>query len=213
MRGRLVVSAVLVATGVGACNVVGPAIMLAHGEAKTPAAFTLPAKMTGVVFVDDRRSFLPRRNLRLVIAESATQRLLENKALTTMVEARAALGASAGDQPGQLLEIVALGQAVNADLVIYATVDGFSLTPDRVTYSPAAKVRVKVIQSRDNKGRLWPEDLRGESLVVDLGAEARDAPTTPAGLVEAENRLGAEIGRRIAELFYEHETYRKISDR
>jgi hypothetical protein len=195
------------------CNIVAPVGYIVHGPEKTPALYTIPKDATVVVFVDDRQSFLPRRTLRQIIAESATKRLLESGSLTKMVEPRAALAASAGDQPGQLTEIVTIGKAAQADIVIYATVDAFSLTPDGQTFAPFAKVRVKVVEAANAQGRLWPDDLRGHSLLVSQGEAPKDLPRSPAALVAAENSLGDEIGRSVAEMFYSHERHRKISDR
>lgn len=188
-----------------ACNIVGPALYVAHGPDKVKALFELPKERTAVVFVDDRQSYLPRRTLRQVIADQATKDLLGAKVVTKMVEPRGVLAASTADQPGFPTDIITLGKSVGADLVVYVTVDGFSLSPDRQSYNPSARVRVKVVDGVDEKGRVWPEDLRGHPLDVIMGERAGAMPDSPATIIAAEDRLGAEVGQRVAELFYSHE--------
>jgi len=195
------------------CNILGPAGYILHGPERTPEAFVLPKERTAVVFVDDRQSYLPRRSLRMTIADTATRRLLDAKVVTAMVDSQSALAASTADQPGSLTDIITLGKSVGADLIIYATVDGFSLSPDRQAYNPTARVRVKVVDGQGGKGRVWPEDLRGQVVTAGFGERAAQVPDSPSTIVAAEDRLGAEIGRCIAELFYSHEAARSLSDR
>lgn len=188
-----------------ACNIIGPALYVAHGPDKVKALFELPKERTVVVFVDDRQSYLPRRTLRQIIADQSTHDLLGAKVVEKMIEPRGVLAASTADQPGFPTDIVTLGKSVGADLVIYVTVDGFSLSPDRQSYNPSARVRVKVVDGVNEKGRVWPDDLRGYPLDVIMGERAGAMPDSPATIIAAEDRLGAEVGRRVAELFYSHE--------
>lgn len=197
----------------GACNILGPALYFAHGPEKAPAQFTLPKERPVVVFVDDRANYLPRRSLRLIIASQAGDHLLKAGAVKLLIEPRAAVTASTSEQPGQPLDIVTLGKSVQADVVVYAIVDGFRLSPDGQTFAPAASVRVKVIDVHDPNARVWPAKPEGETVAVQPMESVKDVPRSPAALAAAEERLAAEVGRNIAELFYEHEARRSLSDR
>lgn len=211
--GRSVWAAgVAAAVVLGGCNVVGPALMIAHGPDKTAAVHELERDVATVVFVSDPQSFLPRRSLRQGIADEASRWLLDSGTLTKVIEARAALAASTADQPGQPMDIVSLGKSVKADVVVYVMVDSFTLAgPDR-TYTPSARVRVKVIDTRGDKGRVWPETTSGYAVAVTPPPDASGGPTSLAGAVSAEAKLGAEVGRQVAELFYSHETKRHVKE-
>lgn len=212
MRTALSTLAFLVLLCAG-CNVVGPAVMLAHGPEKTPAQFQLPEGRPVVVFIDDRSSYLPRRSLRQVIATEAGDRLLNHGGVKALIEPRAALAAVTAEQPGVPMDIVTLGKSVQAEIVVYATVTAFTISPDRASYLPSAQLRVKVIDVNHPKARIWPDDPAGHTLTVQPDVTAKELPRSPAALSAAEERLGVEVGRRLAELFYSHETYRAISDR
>lgn len=191
------------------CNIVAPAFYLIHGPEKTPAAYTLDRKRTTIIFVDDQNSILKRRNLRLEIASSATETIQREKLVDDMLDGRAAIIAATRDRDGEPMSVTEIGRATKADIVIHVIVDGFTLSVDGVAYTPAASVRVKIIDAKEDN-RLWPPAAldKGAPVNVNLFEKAQNPPTTSGAIAQAENELASEIGKAVAELFYEHEVRR-----
>ncbi|MFN0133001.1 MAG: hypothetical protein ACKVW3_10825 [Phycisphaerales bacterium] len=208
MLARLLCLSVLLLAG---CNIVAPAYYFIHGPEKTPAAYTIPPKSKATVFIDDRSNVLPRIALRDAIGRQTQQVLLKQRALTDMVDAMSTRQtATAKDRAGSPLSITELGRAVGADVVIYATVDQFALTQDGESLSPVASLRVKVVDATNDK-RSWPEDPRGQSLVIRPKASAAAPPRGAGARLKAEEELAVLVGQRLAELFYKHETPKGVS--
>lgn len=195
------------------CNIAGPAFLAVHGPPKTPASFTLPAERPTIVFIDDRGNYLPRRNLREIAATACGQLLLDNGAVKKVIESKAALAASTGERPGEPTDLVTLTKSCHAEVMIYATVDNFAMSSDGgATFSPTTTVRVKVIDALAGNPRIWPAEQEGKSIVVTRPMPAGSVPKTSGEVIAAEEGLAKELGRSLAELFYDHETQRSLSD-
>jgi hypothetical protein len=188
------------------CNIVGPVVAIVHGPPKVAPAYRLDRKRTTVVFIDDRGNLMPRRALVVHAAKAAQDALLERRVLEDMISADSALAVvAAADASGKLIDIPEIGRRLGADVVIYAVVDRFSLTPDGVVYQPTAVVRVKVIDVAEEK-RLWPEEKReGQTLTLVVPPRTEPLPSTTSGVQHAELDAADLLGRAIAQLFYEHE--------
>jgi hypothetical protein len=202
--------------GLGAlagCNIVGPAFYLIHGPEKTTRLYTLDKERTAVVFIDDRANRVPRRATRVVMGEAVEKVLLGERAVKDMVSTQSALAAAGKDVGGRPVSIAEIGQAVQAAVVIYATVDDFHLTPDGQTFSPGASLRVKVVDAAKDQ-RLWPEERPdGYPVVVRLSPRTADLPGSTAERFAAEDELARQCGREIAWLFVTHETPKGIKAR
>jgi hypothetical protein len=194
------------------CNILGPAMVLAHGPAKTPARHILEKDRPTVVFVDDRSNVLPRRAIRQQIAEAAQDALLKKGALTNVIHASAAMAAATREPSGRPMDIVSLGKAASADVVIYVTVDSYSLTPDGQTYLPEARFHVKVLDITRQTPRVWPPEQAGCPVAASLNTRSAVPPRGVAEQTTALNQLAARSGLIIAQLFYEHETNEHIRD-
>jgi hypothetical protein len=199
----------LAALAAGGCNIVGPVAYFIHGPAKSKKLYELDSKKPTVIFIDDRQNRIPRRALRLAIAEQAQDILLEKKVLEDMISANSALLAAAGDKHTAPQPISEIGRAIEADIVIFATVDSFTLSPNGQVYAPQAQLRIKVISVADDT-RLWPEDPMGHPIRVQARAEAKEHPSSVAARHKAEDDLARQIGIALAQLFYDHETPRGI---
>jgi hypothetical protein len=186
------------------CNIVGPAYYFIHGPEKTKKLYALDKEKSTVVFIDDRENRVPRRTLRLSMAQQTENTLLKQKVLKDMVSANSALTAAGGDRHAKPIPVAEIGKAVQADIVIFAAVDLFTLTPDGNTYAPEARLRVKVISAADDK-RLWPDDPAGYPLRVRLRPEAKDLPTSVSARYAAEDELAKRAGLELAWLFFNHE--------
>lgn len=183
------------------CNVVGAAFYVVHGPEKVKKEFELEKERATVVFVDDLNSTLPRRALRQTLADQVQGELLAKKALVDMIDARSALNAAVREKPDEPMRIVDLGRAVQADVVIYVSVDAFTLSEDGQSFAPAAALRVMVTDVRADK-RVWPADPMGRELLVRMPLSPGEMPRTQSALVEAENRLAQYAGSAVAQLFY-----------
>lgn len=196
------------------CNIVGPAYVLIAGPEKNSAAYELPKDRPAVVFVDDRLNRLDRRSLRNVIAAKATEELLKSGAVKTVIDPKAALVRVSGEAADAPTDIASLGASVGAEVIIYATVDEFTLSPDQSTFQPTATVRVKVIDCVNKPARLFPTEDKenGQALTVTLPYKQGQAPKNGGEYNLAQDRLAGELGERIAKLFFKHEVKDRVSE-
>jgi hypothetical protein len=187
----------------GACNIVGPLFVLAHGPEKAPAEYKLDREKKTVVFVDDRTNLVSRRSTRLKISAAAELQLAGQGVVKEVIRSQAIVSAASQDSHAEPKSIAELGIAVGADVVIYATVDFFGLSPDGATFQPTAQFRVKVIDTLTGE-RLWPESREGHPLLVQMNVRTEQYPQSSGELLEREAVLAEWSGERLAELFYEH---------
>jgi len=186
------------------CNVITPVAYAIHGPGKVEPQFTLEENARTVVFVDDPSSRITQRRLRYAIAKRTTDELLQKRILVDMVDPRGILTAASNEQYGEQMSISELGESVDADIVIYAVVTDFSLSPEVGAYLPRATMRVKIIDTRDSS-RVWPTDERGHSINVQIPQRPGTGPMSTGERVEIENELAQRAGLGLAQLFYKHE--------
>lgn len=203
LRRAVLLAGVFGATLVGGCNIVAPAYYFIHGPEKTKKVCTLDKTKTTVVFIDDRANFVPRRALRITMGEEAEKSLLKAKVVKDMVSSQSALGAAGTDRSDKPVSVTEIGEAVKAQIVIYATVDAFTISPDGTTLAPTAKLRVRVVDVATDT-RLWPEDPRGYSMVTRPPAKAQPVPTSTSARYQNEDELAKAVGVDLAYLFYDH---------
>jgi hypothetical protein len=211
---RAVLSAAALTTlTIAGCNFLGPAAYFIAGPAKTKAVYTLDPKRATVVFVDDRSNKVSRRATRMVIAQEAEKLLAGEKVVKELISTQSA-ALAAGQDKEKPTPISEIGRSVSAEVVIYATVDQFTLTPDGQRFAPIAQLRVKVVDAIADK-RLWPEDPNGAIVRVQLAPKTADLPTNTTARFTAEDELARQAGREIAWLFFDHlpeKTYKGPSD-
>ncbi len=189
------------------CNVLGPIFLMVHGPEKQPRQYALDPKRSVVVFVDDRSNVLPRRSLRQMIGEAAQKQLIASGEVQNVIDCRGALAAAARDKFDQPQSIVDIARSVQAEILIYASIEQFTLSADGQSMSPEASVWVKVIDAVSEK-RLWPEDEKsGKRIAIHPQFEQGFVPKSQADVAKAENAVAERLGIAIAQLFYEHEQY------
>jgi hypothetical protein len=197
------------ATGAG-CNILGPIMMVASGPPTAPAAFTIPEGKSAVIIIDDPANRVPQRSLREVIGRTAEQDMLERKAAKDMIQSGQALAVLARERFGQKQTIDALGRSLKADIVIYATVDVFTLTDDGQTFAPRSAMRVKVVDSATGD-RLYPPESVTEwhPIAVRLPPQAIESPVGQSGAtgmqMQAFQDLAGLTGVALGRMFYKHE--------
>jgi hypothetical protein len=211
-------SAALLLAGVSClasgCNIAGPALWFVSDD-RDPALYKLDPKRTAVVFIDDRSSVLPARILRDRISKGAEKQILEQKLLDVdLVSSDSLQQVVAGERFSKPRSIAEVGKAVQADQVIYATVDSFTLSPDGSQHAPTATIRVKVIDSKRDV-RVFPADESpgtgggkdaAYTLVVPEKVRATGLPHSTAEIMKEQQELADEVGRRLGQLFYKHST-------
>jgi hypothetical protein len=200
-----VVLAGAAALAVAGCNIVGPLGYLVAGDPKVKPQFTLQRDKKTVVFVDDRASVLPNRSTRERMAKAAETTLASSKVVQRelVIDSARLLPVITGERFGKPAGIVEVGESVGADVVVYATVDQFSLSPDGAQFAPLASMRVKVLSVADRK-RLFPTGDQ-EWARVDIAPEVRTQtpPRTLGERAQAERELADKAGRAVARLFVE----------
>lgn len=194
----------LVALAPAGCNIAGPASFLVLGPEKVPKVFDLDAEKRTVVFIDDRVPYT-NRTVRREIGRAADRALLDEAHIRTVISSQDALAMAERDRYSKPMSIAELGEAVNAEIVIFIVVDGFSLSPDGEAFKPAASARVKVMDVAQKK-RVFPTGV-DEWYGLEVTAPPRNAaPPRSTGERAAEQRVFAErFGRSIAYMFVDHE--------
>lgn len=192
---------------IGACNIVGPVGFLVAGEEKIPALYKLDPERPTVVFIDDRASRVPDRMLRSIIGRVAEQALLEEKLVKEVISSDGLASVVARERFGKPMGIAEVGAAVGAEVVVYATIDEFTLSADQHTFAPKAAARVKVIDTK-TKQRLWPVDDPGWHVVaVQIPERQGTVPSGAGDISAAQRELAAKLGDAITKIFYAHQRY------
>lgn len=202
---RVLLAAILalVACVTPGCNIVGPFYYLIHGPEKVPKVYGLNKDKSTVIFIDDRSNNVPRRALRIAIGETAEKTILKERLVKDMIASQSALAAAGTDRSGKPLSNTEIGEAVKAQIVIYATVDAFTLSTDGATLRPMAEMRVRVIDVESDK-RLWPDDPAGHRVQTRLPASTDGMPSSSSARYSIEEDLARLAGLELAQLFYKH---------
>lgn len=186
------------------CNVVTPIAYAVHGPEKVKPVFTLDEELKTVVFVDDPSSKITQRRMRYAIADRATNELLAKRVLVDMLDSRGVLTAASNERYGEQMSITELGQSVGADIVIYAVVTDFSLSPEAGAYIPRAELRVKIMDVAKGE-RIWPLSEMGHMVHVQIPQRPGTNPGSKADKLEMEQALAQRAGQGLAQLFFKHE--------
>lgn len=189
---------------VAGCNIVAPAYLLLHGPEKIPQVYELDSDRPVVFFLDDREFNIRRVPTRERVTAAAERALLGSKAVDRVLDSRAAATIVSGEPRGDLLPISEVGRKIGADVVVYVVPEIFTLTSDGQTFTPLARLSVKVMDATADT-RLWPEEREGYTLEVTTSARQGTPPTDAASIRLAENEFADLVGRRLAQLFYSHE--------
>jgi hypothetical protein len=203
MRPGVVAMLACCLMGVGACNIVAPAYLAIAGPGDIDREFELDDEMTTVVFIDDPTNKIATRRLRASIGSKAQEVIMRKNLVNNgnVIETRSAIAATTRDRDGKPLSIAEIGQAVGADQVIYVVVTEFNTTGAGAEASPYAGLRVKVIDSR-TADRIWPADVAGFAMRVDMPATTKVAPTSRTEALRLQQALAERTGLAIAQLFY-----------
>lgn len=206
LAGASLVLVGLLLAGVQGCNYVAAAAFVVGGPPKVDAKFTLDKTRKTVVFIDDRTNVVPRRSLRQVMGESAESELISRTGLKAdmVIPSQSTLRATSSERLGTPMSVVDIGRLVGADVIIYAVVTRFALTPDGVTYSPIGEARVKVFDAANNQ-RLFPPSGEGYLVTMLLPMKSDGVPATAGERNAAEEQAARALGVQIARTFFSYE--------
>lgn len=187
------------------CNIVGPAGYFIAGPEKIPAAYELDRTKTTVVFIDDTRgSVLPTKSIKRRIGEAAENILLNEAKIERMIASQDLIAIADREKFSKEFGIVELGEAVNADVVVYVAMESFAVMQDQENYTPTASARVRVIDVR-SKTQLWPEKLdEAYNLSVVAPSRAGAPPRNTSERTQVQTEFAERVGRSIAWIFVEH---------
>jgi len=188
------------------CNVVAPIALAFEPPPSKDAATKLDKSRTHVFFVDDRASLMPKRSLRAVIGQTAEQRLIREEILkpdmvVPSAQAMRVVEYESGDSP---LSIADIGRKVGAEVVVYMTIDRWSLTRDGSSPAPTAHGRIKIIDALENE-RLFPGQDTGHPVTVRLPTRPGQVPDDRVERGRLERELAVALGIELAKVFFKHE--------
>lgn len=188
------------------CNVATTAAYIIQGPPKIPAQTSLDSERATVVFIDDRSSLVPRRSLRVVMGQFAEEDMIAQKVIDAdkMIASQSVLRAAMNEDADEPMSVADLGRAVSAEVVVYVSIEAWTLTKDGGTYAPLVAARVKIIDAQERQ-RIWPAGREGFALLVEPAASATSIPATSSERHAAHTDLAERVGRSIAKLFYESE--------
>jgi len=184
------------------CNIAAPVAYAVYGPGKVQKQYELDSAKTHLVLVDDPMTKVTVRNTRDEIGRTAQEYLLQKGVIDDAVDTRAAsaLAQRGGDQR---LSIQEIGEAFEADVVIYVLIGEFNPVPLAGDETQAAvSMNVKVIDVTTGE-RLWPEEPNGFALR--MGHNLRPEQLRDAGnrsdLLRQQQALAARAGLAIGQLF------------
>lgn len=196
----------LLALSAGACNIGAPLLYVVQGAGEVEAETKLEPDRRHVILIDDPANKVSQRRYRALIGDSAQETLIKKKLLGegNVIDTRSAMAIAARGSAAQPVPISDIGEAVGADVVIYAVVSEFSLNQDRDNPSPAAVLHVKLFDVTTGQ-RLWPDNPVGFPLRVALPATPTTLASTRAESERVQEMLAAKAGVALAEVFYDVE--------
>lgn len=201
IRALALAAAGCIALATAGCNIVTPVAYAIAGPGKVKAEFKLAPERRTVIFVDDPSSKVTQRRLRDVIARTATQVLLDKKLVNEAIDPRAALIVAANERHGEQLTLVEIGEAVDAEVLIYVAMTEFTLGEDLGNYLPLARANVKVFDVAARE-RIWPDDPAGQPVQSGIPQRPGAVPQSPGERLEAESVLAEKFGLAVAQMFY-----------
>lgn len=217
MRSRISTIAIAAAAGLcfatlAGCNIIGPIVILIAGPETIETEFKLDRKRPAVVFIDDPRSQIPRRALRLELLGSIEEVILKRDLVNELIDGQAALRVADSDSTGGQMSVTELGREIGAEIVIWVTVDSFARANMAGGSEPSVSLRVRVVDATENQF-LFPNDPAGRIIRVSE-AVRRGAVASAAGAQSsADIAIAKKAGGAVAQLLYEYAVMNRIADR
>ena len=193
----LAVTAILAFTG---CQLIFALAEKLFPKEKVPPSFVLPANRTVLVFPDDIKCPLVYPPAKRTLAEKADKLLIEHSMAAKTIPYDKLIDLRNAEPEFNLMSIPKIGRRLGADLVIYVSIEEFSLKDNPIDTLWRGRLTGKVKVVDVLKGRIWPDESSGFS--IKIVEPITDNPSRDYG-----SQLARKLAERIAEeaigLFHE----------
>ncbi|MEM0982842.1 MAG: hypothetical protein AAGI17_02710 [Planctomycetota bacterium] len=210
-RTRLAITTTLLIASLaalGGCNIVGAATLALYGQGEVKAAYTLDPSKRTVILIDDPANKISRTATRVAIGETAQNLLLEKNIIRDglMIDTTAATVLAARDSYENPLSVVEIGQSIDAEIVIYVVVAGFSpiTTGFDTEARPTADLTLTIVDVAEQRA-VWPATPGGEPFTVQSPISANLDQSSRTNRLNAETALARRVGLALAQMFYDVE--------
>lgn len=194
------------------CNILAPVVLLIAGPDTFEAEHKLDDERPTVVFVDDPRSQIPRRALRLEVLNSIQDEFLRKGLVDDLIEGQTAIRVADSDTSAGQMSVTEVGRTIGADVVVWVTVDRFVRPTPAGDSQASVSLRVRVVDAQANTFE-YPAAQTGRVVTV-TDSIRRGAVANAAGArTAAEIDIAKKAGLAAAQLFYEHEVRVHAEDR
>jgi len=205
----LAIAVAALSTLVSGCNLFAAASLIVQGQGEVEGVYELDPKAKTVILIDDPASEVPRTRLRIAIAQTAQQLLLDKEIVKEgfMLDTTGATSLASRSSYSEKLSVSEIGERVGADIVIDVVVTDFTVTAASrgADTRPTAALRMRVVDVAEQRV-IWPPDNpRGYSFNVGVQITSDLRPTDRRSMEEAEMALAQRAGVALAQLFYDVE--------
>ena len=194
----------VVTLSIGGCNILGPAASVIAGPGKVEREYELDRNRKTTILIDDPSNKVAQRRLRALIGERAQETLMRRKLVleSNMIDTRSAMAAAAQGTESEPITITEIADTVGAEIIVYAVVTDFAISPDGITYQPSATMRVIVVDATSRE-QLWPESPEGFPVTVEPPASPdRSALASRTAAFDSMQSLAELAGEGLAQVFY-----------
>lgn len=193
----------------GGCNLFAAATLITQGQGQVKGVYELNPEAKTVILIDDPASEIPRTRLRVAIAQTAQQLLLDRKVIKEgfMLDTTGATSLAARSSYSEKLSVTEIGEQVGADIVVDVVVTEFNVLGGAAGLEtrPTAAMRMRVVDVAEQRV-IWPTDNpRGYPFNVGVQITGNMRPTDRRAMQEAERALAQRAGVALAQLFYDVE--------
>ncbi len=172
------------------------------------AAFELPKDKVVLVFIDDLENPVDYETLKHDLTKGINQRLIKSTDVKKTVRYEDLFRLIASRPDFNKLGVNQVAKQLKADIVVYVSIDSFSLreSSNINLWHGKLAATVRVVDSRGKQ--LWPTDLSNGLKIPDvvMPQQVNNSPTYGVTLC---NEMAEIMADRIAKLFYSHSLPRK----
>ncbi|MEL6497828.1 MAG: hypothetical protein AAF937_13190 [Planctomycetota bacterium] len=196
----------------GGCNILAPLFFIVSGPETFEAEHKLDEQRPTVVFVDDPRSQIPRRALRLEILNAVQDAILRKGLVDDLIEGQAAIRVADSDTSAGQMSVTEVGRALEADVVVWITIDRFIRPSPTGDTQASVTLRVRAVDAESNTLD-YPTAPAGRSVTVTDTIRRGTVANAAGARTAAEIDIAKKAGLAAAQLFYEHAVTVHAEDR
>ncbi len=204
--------AVAASTLLGGCTPIVSFLFAAFAPPEeVPARYSPPKDSVMVVLVDDYYQRATEYGaITSLLARELADQMLSHDVVDQIVPCDEVEDLAISTNQFQHMRISQIGQALDADAVLYVIIDEFSLkdNPSSSFWQGRLQVTVRVVDAATSEN-LWPHDRPDGFPVRTVELDPEDRPSPDYALVVSE-QLAEKMADRVVRLFYEHEMPRDL---